>query len=33
MIKLFVYLIRAGKRTLEQVPEQWRAAVAAALEE
>jgi hypothetical protein len=33
MIKIYVALIRAGKRTLEQVPEQWRDAVAAALEE
>ncbi len=32
MVKIYVDLIRAGKRTLADVPEQWRAAVAAALE-
>lgn len=33
MIKLYVDLIHAGKMTLDQVPQRWRAAVAQALEE
>ena len=32
MIKVYVDLIRRGLKTLEQVPEKWRPAVAAALE-
>lgn len=31
MVKLYVDLIRAGKKTLEQVPEKWREAVSAVL--
>lgn len=33
MVKVYVDLIRAGKKTLDQVPAQWREAVAAALKE
>ncbi|MCM1232830.1 MAG: ASCH domain-containing protein [Roseburia sp.] len=33
MVKIYVDLIRAGKMTLDCVPEKWRAAVADALEE
>lgn len=33
MIKIYVDLIRAGKKTLDQVPAKWREAVVAALEE
>ncbi len=33
MVKIYVDLIRAGKMTLDQVPELWRDAVAKALEE
>ncbi|MCX4313872.1 MAG: CD1375 family protein [Clostridia bacterium] len=32
MVKIYVDLIRAGKMTLDQVPELWRDAVAKALE-
>jgi hypothetical protein len=31
MVKIYVDLIKAGKRTLEQVPEVWRAEVDAEL--
>ena len=31
MIELYCVLIRAGRRTLEQVPERYRAEVAASL--
>lgn len=33
MVKIYVDLIRAGKMTLDEVPQKWREAVAAALEE
>lgn len=33
MVKIYVDLIRAGKMTLDQVPELWRDAVAKAMEE
>lgn len=33
MAKIYVRWIRAGRMTLEQVPERWREAVRAALEE
>lgn len=33
MVKIYVELIRKGKRTIDQVPEKIRAAVKAALEE
>lgn len=33
MVNVYVNLIRAGLRTLEQVPPQWRDAVAAKLKE
>lgn len=33
MVKIYVDLIRAGKMTLDQVPELWRDAVAKVLEE
>jgi len=32
MVKIYVDLIRAGKMTLDQVPELWRDSVAKALE-
>lgn len=32
MVQLYVDLIRKGLRTIDQVPERWRAAVAAELE-
>ena len=33
MVKIYVRWIRAGRMTLEQVPERWREAVRAALDE
>lgn len=33
MVKLYVKKIKAGQMTIEQVPEHWRDAVRAALEE
>lgn len=33
MVKIYVRQIRAGKMTLEEVPEKWREAVREALEE
>ncbi|MCX4313974.1 CD1375 family protein [Anaerocaecibacter muris] len=33
MVKIYVDLIRAEKMTLDEVPQKWREAVAAALEE
>lgn len=33
MVKIYVRRIKAQEMTLEQVPERWRAAVEAALEE
>ncbi len=33
MVKLYVKRIRAGKMTLEEVPEHWREAVRKALED
>lgn len=33
MVKIFVRRIRAGYMTIAEVPEHWRAAVEAALEE
>jgi len=33
MVKLYVKKIKAGQMTIEQVPEHWREAVRAALEE
>ena len=33
MVKIYVRKIRAGQMTIEEVPERWRAAVQAALEE
>lgn len=33
MVKIYVDLIRAGKMTLDEVPQKWREAVAVALEE
>lgn len=32
MVEFYVKLIKAGKKTIEQVPEKWRAAVEQALE-
>ena len=32
MVEFYIRLVRAGKRTLEQVPVKWREAVRAALE-
>lgn len=32
MVKIYVKRIREGKKTLDEVPEHWRAAVEAALE-
>lgn len=33
MVKIYVRKIRAGQMTLEDIPERWREAVEAALEE
>ena len=33
MVKLYVKKIRAGKMTIDEVPEKWREAVREALEE
>lgn len=33
MVKIYVDLIRARKMTLDEVPQKWREAVSAALEE
>lgn len=33
MVKLYIKKIKAGQMTIEQVPEHWREAVRAALEE
>lgn len=33
MVKLYVKKIKAGQMTIEQVPEHWREAVRASLEE
>ena len=33
MVKIYVRQIKAGKMTLEEVPEKWREAVREALEE
>lgn len=33
MVKIYVKKIKAGQMTLSEVPERWRAAVEAALEE
>ena len=32
MVEFYVKLIRAGKKTLEQIPAKWREAVQAALD-
>lgn len=33
MVKLYILRIKAGKMTLEEVPERWRAQVEASLDE
>lgn len=33
MVKIYVRKIRAGEMTIDEVPQRWREAVAAALEE
>lgn len=33
MVKFYVYRIKAGKMSADEVPERWRAEVAAQLEE
>ena len=33
MVKIYVRKIKAGQLTIDEVPERWREAVAAALEE
>ena len=32
MVKIYIRMIRAGRMTLDEVPERWRDEVAAALE-